>query len=420
MRGSRHCAEAAAAAALALCCMVCMPKAHAAALYTKSDDVVTLTGANFDRLVQNTHGVALVEFYAPWCGHCKALAPHFKTVASKLKGVVTVGSVDCDQASNRELCARFGIEGFPTIKAFGPDRVRDPDTGKDSKAVSDFNGPRTAKALLESASSLLSAVHITSVGSLDEYSAFALDRPEVPKVLLFTDKRDAPLMYKGISTQLHLGLGFGLVHESVQQVVEANNVMEFPTVVVTTPDGTRHVYDGELKAHLLRDWVAAFSTDPSAKPSNSSDDKASSKTSSKGSSKGSDDEKEVEDPLSAMTNITVDEAIALDQFEDMALLALWVPPLEDSSHKDKCSGNLAAFAAVASEFGGVVKTVLVEVPREELRKVIRYGVSLVENLVGPADSMSPCIPMLLLLPFGRDKQELDDYAIYKGAYQEGA
>jgi hypothetical protein len=39
-------------------------------------------------------------------------------------------------------------------------------------------------------------------------------------VLLFTDKRGAPLMYKGISTQLHRGLSFALVHESVEEVVE--------------------------------------------------------------------------------------------------------------------------------------------------------------------------------------------------------
>ena len=37
-----------------------------------------------------------VEFYAPWCGHCKQLAPKWKQVAAKLKGVVNIGAVNCD------------------------------------------------------------------------------------------------------------------------------------------------------------------------------------------------------------------------------------------------------------------------------------------------------------------------------------
>jgi len=76
-----------------------------------------------------------VEFYAPWCGHCKSLAPHYKKAATALKGVVKVGAVDCDE--HKDLAGKFGVQGFPTIKIF---------TGKDSTA---YNGERTAKAIAE-------------------------------------------------------------------------------------------------------------------------------------------------------------------------------------------------------------------------------------------------------------------------------
>lgn len=56
------------------------------------------------------------EFYAPWCGHCKALAPHWKKVASNLAGMAVVGAVDCDDKSNAKLCAAHEIQSFPTIK----------------------------------------------------------------------------------------------------------------------------------------------------------------------------------------------------------------------------------------------------------------------------------------------------------------
>lgn len=54
-------------------------------LYDKSDSVVELTAKNFASLVENTNLVSVVEFYAPWCGHCQALAPSFKKAAEKLE-----------------------------------------------------------------------------------------------------------------------------------------------------------------------------------------------------------------------------------------------------------------------------------------------------------------------------------------------
>lgn len=58
------------------------------------DEVIVLTDNNFDDLVMGSKDIWLVEFYAPWCGHCKALEPEFKDAAAKLKGQVKLGKVD--------------------------------------------------------------------------------------------------------------------------------------------------------------------------------------------------------------------------------------------------------------------------------------------------------------------------------------
>ena len=64
---------------------------------------------NFDRLTAK--GTWLVEFYAPWCGHCKRLAPTYEKVASSLEGTVHVAK--CDATVERGLAARFPVAGYP-------------------------------------------------------------------------------------------------------------------------------------------------------------------------------------------------------------------------------------------------------------------------------------------------------------------
>jgi len=95
---------------------------------------------DFDRVVDGSKP-ALVEFYAPWCGHCKNLAPEYERLGEAAKNVkdVIVAQVDADKHSN--LAKRFGVQGFPTIKWFHK-KV-------DKASAEDFSGSRTAEALAD-------------------------------------------------------------------------------------------------------------------------------------------------------------------------------------------------------------------------------------------------------------------------------
>jgi len=75
-------------------------------------DVVTLSTSDFDSKIKS--GSWLVEFYAPWCGHCKQLAPIWEDLATSAKGIFNVAKVDC--TVDKELASQYGIKGFPTIK----------------------------------------------------------------------------------------------------------------------------------------------------------------------------------------------------------------------------------------------------------------------------------------------------------------
>jgi len=111
----------------------------ASALYSKGDAVVELTESNFDKQVKNSDGIWVVEFYAPWCGHCKSLAPEYKKAAKALKGLIGVGAVDCDV--HKSICGQFGVKGFPTIKIFGGNKNK-PD---------DYQGNRDSNGIIQGA-----------------------------------------------------------------------------------------------------------------------------------------------------------------------------------------------------------------------------------------------------------------------------
>ncbi|XP_028548750.1 protein disulfide isomerase-like 2-3 [Dendrobium catenatum] len=68
----------------------------AGALYSASSPVLQLNPSNFKSKVLNSNGIVLVEFFAPWCGHCQALTPIWEKAATVLKGVATVAALDAD------------------------------------------------------------------------------------------------------------------------------------------------------------------------------------------------------------------------------------------------------------------------------------------------------------------------------------
>jgi protein disulfide-isomerase A6 len=108
------------------------------ALYSASSPVVDLTESNFEAKVKSS-GFYLVEFYAPWCGHCKALQPEYEKTAKALKGMLAVGAVNADE--HKSLAGEYGIKGFPTIKLLYVD-------GGKIKS-SDYTGGRTAKEMIQ-------------------------------------------------------------------------------------------------------------------------------------------------------------------------------------------------------------------------------------------------------------------------------
>jgi thioredoxin 1 len=87
------------------------------------ESVIHVDEGTFDTEVLNSDKPALVDFWAPWCGPCRAIAPVLDELASEYKGKVIVAKVNVDE--NRKLAGNHGVMSIPTMILFKNGKVMD-------------------------------------------------------------------------------------------------------------------------------------------------------------------------------------------------------------------------------------------------------------------------------------------------------
>lgn len=207
----------AATAALAL-------NAHAESMYSKNSAVVQITGMDYDRVIAKSNYTSIVEFYAPWCGHCKNLKPAYETAAKSLAGIAKVAAVNCDEEMNKPFCGKMGVQGFPTLKIVRPGKK----PGKPT--VEDYQGPRSAKGIVDAVKDKVpNIVKRVNDKNLDEWLQ---GNKDTAKAILFSEKGIVSATLRALAIDFAGVVSVAQIKKSEKAAVEKYGITDFPSLVL--------------------------------------------------------------------------------------------------------------------------------------------------------------------------------------------
>ncbi|XP_056406664.1 protein disulfide-isomerase [Hyla sarda] len=238
----------------------------------EENDVLVLKKDTFDKALENDF--LMVEFYAPWCGHCKALVPEYEKAAKKLKeegSKIRLAKVDATEES--ELAQEFGVRGYPTIKFFKNGDKSSPkeySAGREAADIINWLKKRTGPAattladeaavaaLIESSevavigffkdeTSDLAKMFLQAAEAVDDIP-FGITSSEAAFSKYEVQKDNEAVLFKKFDEGRNNYDG-ELTKESFLNFLRSN---QLPLVIEFTEQTAPKIFGGEIKTHILQ------------------------------------------------------------------------------------------------------------------------------------------------------------------------
>lgn len=206
-------------------------------------NVISLTKDTFDDFVKE-HDLVLAEFFAPWCGHCKALAPKYEEAATELKGKdIPLVKVDC--TAEEDLCRNYDVDGYPTLKVF-----RGPDSHKP------YGGARQTDSIVSyMTKQSMPAVSTVTEENLEEFKT-------MDKIVIIgyvgADDKTANKSFTAFAEAQRDNFLFGASNDAA--IAKAEGAKQPSIVLYKDFDEKKAVYDGKFEDEALLKFVKTAST----------------------------------------------------------------------------------------------------------------------------------------------------------------
>jgi len=246
----------------------------------KEEGVLVLTEDNFQEAVDSNEFL-LVEFYAPWCGHCKSLAPEYAKAATALAekdSPIKLGKVDATEHS--KIAEQFEVRGYPTMKFFKAGKDTEYNGGRTAETIVSWlekkTGPAArALASVEEAAAFIADNSIAVIGFFEDaesddakaFLAAAAALDDYPfaitseAAVIAEHKKDSSVTIFKNFDDGRADLEGAVSEETVTAFVTGNSL---PLVVDFSQDTAQKIFSGDIKSHLLL-FLSATAEDYEAK-----------------------------------------------------------------------------------------------------------------------------------------------------------
>jgi len=213
------------------------------AAFAAASDVHDLKQDTFEPFIQE-NDLVLAEFFAPWCGHCKALAPEYEEAATTLKEKnIALAKVDCTEEA--DLCSKYGVEGYPTLKVFrGPE------------SVSSYSGARKAPAIV----SYMTKQSLPAVSVLDKETLEDFKTADKVVLVAYFDKDDkvSNETFNSVAQSLRDDYLFGATSDA--SLAKAEGVKVPSVVLYKSFDEGKNTFDEKFDKEAIEKFAKTSAT----------------------------------------------------------------------------------------------------------------------------------------------------------------
>ncbi|GAB1597283.1 protein disulfide-isomerase-like [Argonauta hians] len=231
------------------------------------EGVLVLTKDNFEQLTEKIKYL-MVEFYAPWCGHCKALAPEYAKAATEFKDDENIYLGKVDATIEVDLAEKFEVRGYPTIKFFKEGKPYDYSEGRTSGDIVAWikkktGPPAVTLASVSDAKALIDKEDVVVVGFFQDvesgdakaFTEAAANIDDVSFAItsnadVFKDnglEKDAIILFKKFDDG-KVQFDGELTAKAIEAFVGANKL---PLVIDFNQESAQKIFSGDIKNHLL-------------------------------------------------------------------------------------------------------------------------------------------------------------------------